>query len=116
MQLATYTTDDGGEITVQVPDDPANREFVTRGWPGAASAADTIERAEQGLDSALSRVQPAIRTLISQLREDTHAPEEIQVEFGIQLSVGVGAFISAGTAANFRVLMTWRTGPRLLEP
>ena len=66
-----------------------------------------MQRAEQGLDAALSRVQPAVRSLISQLREDTHGPDEIQVEFGIQLSVGVGAFISAGTAANFRVLMTW---------
>lgn len=107
MHLATYTTADGEEVTVQVADVASSSELVTRGWGGGG---DTVQRAEQGLDGALSRVQPAVRTLLGQLRSQTDEPDEIQIEFGIQLSVGVGAFISAGTSSNFRVLMTWTRG------
>ncbi|GAA1954801.1 CU044_2847 family protein [Microbacterium deminutum] len=107
MKLVTYTTSDGEEVTIQVPDAAAQPDLVTRGWGGATSTADTVQRAEVGLDSALARIQPAVRSLIAQLRAQTDNPDEIQVEFGIQLSVGFGAFISAGTTSNFRVLMTW---------
>lgn len=107
MRLVTYTTSDGEEVTIQVEDAAPQSDLVTRGWGGGASATDTVERAEVGLDGALARIQPAVRSLIAQLREQTDNPDEIQVEFGIQLSVGFGAFISAGTTANFRVLMTW---------
>ncbi|GAA1978010.1 CU044_2847 family protein [Microbacterium pumilum] len=107
MKLVTYTTSDGEEVTIQVPDAAAQPDLVTRGWGAGTSTADTVQRAEVGLDSALARIQPAVRSLIAQLREQTDNPDEIQVEFGIQLSVGFGAFISAGTTSNFRVLMTW---------
>lgn len=105
MRLITYTTEDGEEVAVQVPDDAAPGEYVTRGWTGGGS--QTVERTEQGLDGALARIQPAVRSLITRLRSETYDPDEIQVEFGVQLSVGVGAFITAGTTSNFRVLMTW---------
>jgi hypothetical protein len=108
MQLVTYTTDDGDEIAVQVPDASAlPGDFVTRGRGTVATGEEAVQRAEQGLDGALSRIQPAVKSLIGKLRSDTYDPDEIQVEFGIQLSVGVGAFITAGTTSNFRVLMTW---------
>jgi hypothetical protein len=108
MQLVTYTTDDGEEVTIQVADAVDAAGQVTRGFGGTTG--DVVVRAEQGLDGALSRIQPAVRSLVSQLKAGTGAPDEFQVEFGIALSAGVGAFISAGTTANFRVLMTWRGG------
>jgi hypothetical protein len=117
MQLVTYTTSDGEEVTIQQPDAVGQPEQVTRGWGGGvtSSPAEAVHRAEVGLDGALARIQPAVRTLIAQLRSQTDDPDEIQVEFGIQLSVGVGAFISAGTTSNFRVLMTWHPSKRLVE-
>ena len=107
MKLVTYTTSDGEEVAIEVPDAASSSDLVTRGWGGSTTATDTVQKAEVGLDSALARIQPAVRSLISQLRAQTDSPDEIQVEFGIQLSVGFGAFISAGTSSNFRVLMTW---------
>jgi len=105
MRLVTYTTGDGEEVTVQVTDDDAMPGgMVTRGLPSH----DVVTRAEQGLDEALSRVQPAVRSMVRQLRSYADGPDEFQVEFGIQLSTGVGAFISASTTANFRVVMVWR--------
>lgn len=107
MKLVTYETSDGEQVTIEVPDGTSSSDLVTRGWGGSAAGNETVQRAEVGLDSALARIQPAVRSLISQLRAQTDSPDEIQVEFGIQLSVGFGAFISAGTTSNFRVLMTW---------
>ena len=104
MRLVTYTTSDGSEVTVQVTeDDTMPAGVVTRGLPSR----EIVTRAEQGLDDALSRVQPAVRSMVHQLRSYADGPDEFQVEFGIQLSTGVGAFISASTTANFRVLMVW---------
>ncbi|MFH8251659.1 CU044_2847 family protein [Microbacterium sp. B2969] len=114
MQLVTYTTAEGEEITIQVPDAQPSGEFVTRGRGGVITGEETVQRAEQGLDGALSRIQPAVRSLITKLRSETYDPDEIQVEFGIQLSVGVGAFITAGTSSNFRILMTWTRRPRMI--
>jgi hypothetical protein len=113
MQLVTYTTADGEEITIQVPDAQPSGEFVTRGRGGMVTGEEVVQRSEQGLDGALSRIQPAVRSLITKLRSETYDPDEIQVEFGIQLSVGVGAFITAGTTSNFRILMTWVRRPEV---
>lgn len=111
MRLATYETADGETVTIQVSDDgDVDPALVTRGWSGGGAA---VQRPEQALDDALSRVQPAIRALISQLQAYTDVADEFQVEFGIQLSVGVGAFISASTTSNFRVLMTLRPRPEI---
>ncbi|SFS14293.1 hypothetical protein SAMN04487846_2891 [Microbacterium sp. cf046] len=106
MQLVTYTTSDGEEVTIQVTDDvAATPDILTR---GAWNPGETVRRAEDALEDALARVQPAVGSMVRQLRSYPDQPDELQVEFGIQLSMGVGAFISAGSAANFRVMMTWR--------
>ena len=104
MRLVTYTTEDGSEVTVQVTEeDGMPGGVVTRGLPSR----EMVTRAEQGLDDALSKVQPAVRSMVRQLRSYADEPDEFHVEFGIQLSTGVGAFISASATANFRVLMVW---------
>ena len=108
MRLVPFTTADGEIVTVQVPDDDAPHAGpVTRGW----SMNRVEERAEQRLDEALAKVQPAIGSLIAQARELLDAPDEIEVQFGIQLSVEVGAFISASSSSNFQVTMRWLSHP-----
>jgi hypothetical protein len=57
-------------------------------------------------------VQPAVQGLLTQLRSLAETPEQIQVEFGLQLSAEVGAFVAgASTTGNFKVSMTWRRPP-----
>jgi Trypsin-co-occurring domain 1 len=103
-RLTTFTTADGEEVTIQVSDGSGVGEITTRGFGSSTSVA---ERAGQNLDDALIHVQPAVRSLVRQLRLNDLGPDEFEVEFGIQLSVDVGAFISATTACNFRVTMRW---------
>ena len=103
-RLVSFTTASGAEVTVQVPDDSAPGP-VTRGW----TSGQAHERTEQRLDEALAKVQPACGALIAQARELVDAPDAVEIQFGIQLSVEVGAFITASSTANFQVTMSWST-------
>jgi hypothetical protein len=68
-----------------------------------------VEQARQSFEQAVARVQPAVQGLLTQLRSLAEAPEQIEVEFGLQLSAEVGAFVAgASTTGNFKVSMTWR--------
>jgi Trypsin-co-occurring domain 1 len=58
-------------------------------------------------------VQPAAQALISRLRALADAPDEVGVEFGLELSAEAGAFIAAASStANFKVTLSWhRSSP-----
>lgn len=101
--IAVFTTADGDEVAVQVAD--GGGDGVTFRGGGAGPL---VERTQQNLDEVLSRARPAVVSLLRQLRGHEDAPDEIEVEFGIQVSLEVGAFIAtADSSANFRVTMRW---------
>ena len=107
-QLVEFPLQDGGTVLVQV-DDGAPGE-VTRGW--ADRDTRVVEQARQSFEQAIGRVQPAVQGLLNQLRALADTPEQIEVEFGLQLSAEVGAFVAgASTTGNFKVSMTWRREP-----
>jgi len=98
---------EGGDdsILVEVAGGPRGDGRVTRGL----SHEDVVEHTEQSFEHAISRIQPAARAIIEKLRNLPDAPDEVSVEFGLELSAEAGAFIaSASTEANFRVSLTWR--------
>ena len=67
------------------------------------------EEADKTTEDATAAVTPAARSLIARLRSIEDAPDEVGIEFGVQLSAQTGAFIAPVAAkANFRVSMTWR--------
>jgi len=126
QRIAIFTTDDGGEVAIQVVDDgllparsdaevDARREPLTlRGIPDGAlttrgiPSGRLVERAQQSLDDVLAHARPAVSALVRQVRAQEDAPDELEVEFGIQVSLEVGAYIAAaGSMANFRVTMRW---------
>jgi hypothetical protein len=107
-QLVEFPLRDGGSVLVQVDDGSPGE--VTRGW--ADRDTRVVEQARQSFEQAVGRVQPAVQGLLSQLRSLAETPEQIQVEFGLQLSAEVGAFVAgASTTGNFKVSMTWRRLP-----
>ena len=104
QHIAVFTTSDGDEVAVQVADDGSGG--VT--FRGGGGAGQLVERTQQNLDEVLAHTRPAVVSLLRQLRGHDDAPDEIEVEFGIQVSLEVGAFIAtADSAANFRVTMRW---------
>lgn len=113
QRLAIFTTADGDEVAIQVADDDGSvvpaQGMTTRGIPTGR----LIERTEQSLDEVLSHARPAVTALLRQVREQEDAPDELEVEFGIQISLEVGAYIGAASStANFRVTMRWISQPR----
>ena len=102
-RIAVFTTADGDEVAVQVADDAAGGVTFRGGGTGAL-----VERTQQNLDEVLAHTRPAVVSLLRQLRDVEDAPDELEVEFAIQVSLEVGAFIAtADSSANFRVTMRW---------
>lgn len=103
-RLVEFKLDQGGSVVVEV-DDPLGGP-VMRGLGKDRSA--LVEKADETFEGATAAVTPAARSLIARLRSLDDAPDEVTVEFGVQLSAQTGAFIaSVATEANFKVSMTW---------
>lgn len=102
-QLVEFPLEAGGTVLVEVTEPVAG--LVTRGLKGA----DVTERARQSFEEAVGRIQPAVQAVITQFRSLTEAPDEVHIEFGIDLHAEAGAFIAAvSSTANFSVALTWR--------
>jgi hypothetical protein len=106
--LAEYPLEGGGSVIVEVDDHRSSGGSVLRGGGGGRSD-EIAARASETLESAIGRIQPAAAAIVERLRGVADGPEEIEVEFGIQLSAAVGAIV-AHTAgeANFKVTLHWR--------
>jgi hypothetical protein len=97
-RLVEFPLQGGGEVLVDTSTGP-----VTRSWGDRR----VTKQADQTFEAAIGRIEPAARALLSRLRD---LPDEVAVEFGLQLSVEAGAFIAAASStANFKVSITWRS-------
>ena len=113
-RLVEFPLEDGGSVLVQVEDGATAGGYgggeVTRSWGDREQR--VVAQAQQSFEQAVSRVQPAVQALVRRLRSVAESPEEIKVDFGIELSAEVGAFVTGASATgNFTVSMTWRPGP-----
>jgi hypothetical protein len=104
-RLVDFPLDQGGSVLVEIDEPPVGP--TTRGLGRDRSG--VVEEADKTFEQATAAVTPAARSLIARLRSMEDAPDEVGVEFGVQLSAQTGAFIaSVAAAANFKVSMTWR--------
>jgi len=100
-----FRLDQGGSVVVEVDEPPDGP--VTRGLGKDRST--LVEEADKTFEDATAAVTPAARSLIARIRSMDDAPDEVGVEFGVQLSAQTGAFIASVAAeANFKVSMIWR--------
>lgn len=101
-RLVEFPLQEGGSIFVQV-DEPDTGGTVR------AARGDIVEKAKGTFEEALSKVLPAINSVVVQLQGMESRPDEIEVTFGINLSIQAGpiAFISAGSETNFGVTVHW---------
>jgi hypothetical protein len=100
-RLVEFPLEEGGSILVQI-DEPESGGTVRAGRE------ETIEKARETFEEALNRVLPAAKSVVEKLRSVGSRPDEIEVNFGINLSTQAGAFIASATAqANFGVTVRW---------
>jgi hypothetical protein len=105
-QLVEFPLEAGGSVLFDVTGHHTGP--VTRSPKGT----EVVERARKTFEEAVGRVQPAVEGVIAQLRSLAEVPDEVHVEFGLDLHAEAGAFIAAvSTTANFTVALTWRRDP-----
>ena len=106
-RLVEFSLDQGGSVLVEVDELPPGP--VMRGIGRDQST--LVEKADKTFEDAVAAVTPAARSLIARLRSIDDPPDEVGIEFGVQLSAQSGAFVASVAAeANFKVSMTWRRG------
>jgi len=60
----------------------------------------------------VARLGPAVRGIVTELREATEGPSEVTVEFSVKLSAESGVIIArTGGEANFRIGLRWNRTP-----
>jgi hypothetical protein len=105
VEMIEYPLDGGGSVLVAVED---GARPVTRGW-GDDRAQRVAEQANETFEAAVSRVRPAADAMLASLAGLRSTPDEITVEFAIQLTAGAGVCIATlGSSANFKIQLTWK--------
>jgi NTP-dependent ternary system trypsin peptidase co-occuring protein len=104
-RIAEFRLDGGGTVLVEVDELPAGP--TVRGL--GQDRSKLVEQADRTFEDATAAVVPAAHSLIARVRSIADPPDEVGIEFGLQLSAQAGAFIaSAAAEANFKVSMVWR--------
>lgn len=110
-RLGEIRLDDGSAVVVEsddvADDDGPSLERVGRGPEAAQHGVETLQ-------SALSRVRPALVAVVDQVRGLPAAPDTVRVDFGIKLSAEAGVVVArTATEANFTISAEWhRDGSR----
>jgi Trypsin-co-occurring domain 1 len=109
-RLVEFPLEAGGSVVVEVEEFRAEGDAVVRRGLGSSTRpTEVVSRASETLESAFGRIQPMASAMVMRLRGLVEAPDEIEIEFGVQLSAEIGAIV-AHTAgeANFRVRLHWK--------
>lgn len=102
-RLVEFPVSSGGSVLVEVTERAGGA--VTRGLGDAG----VFKRAQDTFEQAIARVQPAMESIIEQIRSVPEAPDEVRIEFGLSFHAEAGAFIAAAnTTATFGVRLSWR--------
>ena len=103
--LVEFPLDEGGSVVIEVDEPPTGPTIRGLG----KDRSSLVEQADKTFEDAIAAVTPAAHSLIARLRSIDNPPDEVGIEFGVQLSAQTGAFIASVAAeANFTVSMTWR--------
>lgn len=104
-ELAKFPTAGRDHILVEV--EPADTGPVTR----SGRSRPVVREASETLEHVLGQVGPVVRGAVAELRAQADRPDEIQVEFGVKLSVDAGVIIARTAGeANFRIAFKWTAG------
>src|SRR4029450_6920685 len=68
-----------------------------------------VEKAEGTFEAALGTIEVVAQGVLAQLARLPRAPNEVRVDFGLELTARAGAIlVAAGTTAQLKVGLTWR--------
>ena len=101
-RLVKFPLADGNAIVVEVDEEAS-------GTVRASRSDDMIDEAKQTFDQSLNTIRTSTESVINKLQSLTHRPDEIEMEFGFNMSGEFGAVIAKVTAeANYKVTLRWQ--------
>ena len=104
METVAFPLEGGGQILVRVDSVDSQGGVVTRGL----RSEETIARAGQTFESALGTIRNVAEAVLHQLAGLATPPEEVRVEFDLELSAKAVAVVASGTAtAQLHVALAW---------
>ena len=109
--LVEFPLEGGGTVIVDVdePDGRLSGEPVRGDIARAFGRQEIVTRTQETFEAAFARIQPAAAAALGSLRDLADRPQEIEIEFGIQLTAEIGAIVAHTAAeANFRVTLRWK--------
>jgi hypothetical protein len=109
--LVAYAADDESVIVVEVDEsevDEGTPGFERAGLGGAGKK--LVKDAGERFDAALDTIRPIATTVVEKVRQLAESPEEVSVEFGLNLNVkaGVAVLASSQAEAHLQVTLTWK--------
>jgi len=98
-----FATDGDGSIVVEVDEgDPGYERAAVRGGP-------LIEETGKRFDSALDTIRPIATAFVAKIRQVSEPPDEVTLEFGLNLNLKAGAVLASSQAeAHLQVTLTWK--------
>ncbi|MEQ3542327.1 CU044_2847 family protein [Pseudonocardia tropica] len=98
-----YELPDGGTVVVVVQQEAADADNLR-----LAARSDAVIEAQTDFESATAVVTPIAESLIGRMRGMSRKPDTVEVEFGLSLSMKMGAVIaSSSMQANFKIKIVW---------
>lgn len=110
-EMVQYPLEDGGVLLVQA----AAVDAAPDGLGLASPTEEKAKKAAETLESALSGVMPALKSVTEKLRD--LSPSDLEVEFGLTLTAETGIVVAKGSAeVHFTVKVSWSRNPALDHP
>lgn len=103
-QLAEFTLEDGTTFLMEVdaPESPAVERV-------AAPSGQMVLKAQQTFEAALEQVKPVASVILSKLKQLDTPANEVEVKFGLKLTVDAGAvFAAVGSEVNYEITLKWK--------
>ncbi|NEZ60350.1 CU044_2847 family protein [Adonisia turfae] len=102
-QLVEFDLEDGNSILVEVEEPVKNATQRV-----SLSPNQVAYRASQAFNTAVRKaIRPTAVAVVNEIRDLPDPPQEVEVKFGMKLSMSVAAVIAAGSDANFEVTLKW---------
>jgi hypothetical protein len=108
--LVEFPLADGGSVLIAT-----ERPSIASDAPygvvvrGGRSTETVVSKASESFESVVAKVQPAAVAVLGAVSSGPHPPDEVTVEFGLELSADLGAIIaSTAVQANFTVTLKWQ--------
>jgi hypothetical protein len=104
--LLRVPVDDEGSDYVEIEVDP--RDVGADDVELTSSDGRRTFRAARSLAGSVDRLLPAIRSIVTRVRQHENAPDKVSVELGVKFAGETGVILTKGTAeATMKIMMNW---------